>query len=50
MRDRDGQPLTDENGRSRYRSSIRWASRELQDGFSAAVVELVRAAHPGARS
>ena len=48
MRDRDGQPLTDDNGRIRYRTSIRWANRELQDGFSAAVVELVLAAHPSA--
>ena len=41
-------PLTDDNGRIRYRTSIRWANRELQDGFSAAVVELVLAAHPSA--
>jgi hypothetical protein len=50
MRDRDGQPLTDGNGRARYRSSIRWATRELQVRFSAAVVELVRVAHPEALS
>ena len=48
MRDRDGKPFTDETGRSRYRSSIRWTSRELQDRFSTTVVELVLAAHPSA--
>lgn len=46
MRDRDGQPLVDDNNRIRYRSSMRWATRELQDRFSGAVVALIRAAHP----
>lgn len=48
MRDRDGQPLVDGNNRIRYRSSIRWATRELQDRFSAAIVALISTAHPGA--
>jgi len=48
MRHQDGQPLIDDNGRIRYQTSIRWASRELQDRFSAAMVEFVVAAHPRA--
>jgi hypothetical protein len=47
MRDRDGQPITDESGRNRYRSAIRWESRELQDRWSDAVVALVSADHGG---
>ena len=45
MRDRDGQILTDDNGKTRYRSAIKWASRELQDAFSAKLVELINAEH-----
>jgi hypothetical protein len=41
MRDRDGQPLTDGNGKARYQSQLRWESRQLQERFSACLVELV---------
>jgi hypothetical protein len=47
MRDGDGQPLKDERGKARYRSAIKWSSRELQDGFSAALVALIEAEHGG---
>ena len=33
------------DGKKRYRSSFRWASRELQDGFSEAVIAAVEAEH-----
>jgi hypothetical protein len=46
LRDQGGQPLSDASCRIRYRISIRRASRELQDRFSAAAVELVCTAHP----
>jgi hypothetical protein len=45
LRDYTGQPLKDERGKTRYRSAIRWASKELQDGFSAALISLVEAEH-----
>ena len=48
MRDRDGHPLTDANGRIRYRSSIRWENRQLQERFSAALVQLIQQGHPEA--
>jgi hypothetical protein len=48
MRERDRRPLTDANGRIRYRSSIRWANRELQERFSTALVRLVLQRHPEA--
>ena len=48
MRDREGAPLTDASGRVRYRSSMKWASRELQEGFSTALIELIRQRHPEA--
>lgn len=40
-----GQPIKDERGKTRYRSALKWASKELQDGFSAALIELVEAEH-----
>ena len=43
VRDADGQPLKDDRGKFRYRSLIRWSSRALQEGFSAALFELVEA-------
>lgn len=45
MRDADGQLLKDERGKTRYRSPLKWATRDLQDGFSAAVVAAVEAQH-----
>jgi hypothetical protein len=45
MRDATGQVLTDERGKPRYRSPIKWASRGLQERFSAALIALVEAAH-----
>jgi hypothetical protein len=48
MRDREGRPLVDANGKARYRSSIRWETRPLQDRFSDTLVALVLAAHPAA--
>lgn len=43
MRNGDGQPLRDERGKVRYRSPLKWESRDLQDRFSAALVELIEA-------
>ena len=43
MRDVDGQPLKDDRGKVRYRSPLKWTTRELQDGFSAALVGLIEA-------
>lgn len=40
-----GELLKDAAGKIRYKSQLRWASRELQDGFSAAVVAAVEAQH-----
>ncbi len=45
MRDMAGQALKDDNGRVRYRSSLKWATRELQDGFSAAVIAAIEGEH-----
>jgi len=46
--DRDGRHRSDTNGRHQYAPVAEWRSRELADRFSAALVELVRAAHPDA--
>ena len=48
VRDGEGRPITDGRGKSRYVSSIKWSTRELQDGFSEALIALVLAEHPGA--
>jgi len=45
MRDGEGQPVTDSRGKARYRSALKWTTRELQDGFSAAVVQAIEAQH-----
>ena len=46
MRDAEGQILKDAvTGKARYRSPIKWHSRELQERFSAALIELVEAEH-----
>jgi len=48
VRGADGRPITDDRGKPRYVSSIKWSTRELQDGFSEALIALVLAEHPGA--
>jgi len=45
MRDADGQPLKDDRGKVRYRSPLKWTTRELQDRFSDALVALIEAEH-----
>lgn len=45
MRDAAGQLLKDDRGKTRYRSPLKWATRELQDGFSSALVGLIEAEH-----
>jgi hypothetical protein len=41
----DGTLLRDERGKIRYARALSWRTRDLTDRFSAAVVNLVRAAH-----
>jgi len=41
IRDRDGQTIKDERGKARYRSMMRWSSRDLQDRFAAALLALI---------
>ncbi len=49
MRDGDGLPIKDNNGRTRYRTLIRWRSKDLQERFSAALIELIEeSTRPGA--
>jgi hypothetical protein len=45
MRDAEGQPLKDDRGKVRYRSPLKWTTRELQDRFSDALVALIEAEH-----
>jgi len=45
MRDAAGMVMRDDHGKIRYRSALRWSSRQLQDGFSAALVALIEAEH-----
>lgn len=45
MRDRDGKPVTGVDGKPKYISALRWSTRELQDGFSVAVIALIETAH-----
>jgi hypothetical protein len=47
MLDQDGRQVV-RDGKAQYATILRWRTRDLADRFSAAVVELVRAAHPGA--
>jgi hypothetical protein len=42
-RGRDGNSLKDEHGSPPYRPPLKWANRDLQDGFSAALIELIEA-------
>lgn len=41
MRDPEGKPLTGDNGKVKYKTSIRWATRDLHERFSAALIALV---------
>jgi hypothetical protein len=43
----DGMALRDDSGRIRYAAILKWRDRALADRWSAAVVALVRAEHPG---
>jgi hypothetical protein len=43
-----GQPLKDDRGKPKYRSSIKWQTRELQERFSAVILALIEAAYPDA--
>jgi hypothetical protein len=46
--DSEGRLRKDINGKAQYVALVEWASRELRDRFSNAVIELIRARHPGA--
>jgi hypothetical protein len=41
QRDRDGLILKDERGRAKYRSALRWRSRDLQDSFGAELIAAI---------
>ena len=47
MLDADGRQITNHAGHKQYAALLGWRDRDLADRFSAAVVELVRAEHPG---
>jgi hypothetical protein len=44
--DRDGRRKIDINGKATYTPVLEWRTRELGDKFAAAVVSVVRQAHP----
>jgi hypothetical protein len=48
MIDREGTALKDDKGKLRYSPIIEFASREIRDRWSAAVIEAMRSAHPEA--
>lgn len=48
MVDRDGRAMLDDNGKRRYQQLIEFATEEIRDRFSSAVVAALLAAHPGA--
>ena len=48
MIDRDGVAMKDTNGRVRYSPVVEFASKQVRERFSAAVVDALRAAHPEA--
>jgi hypothetical protein len=48
MIDREGVAMKDDKGKLRYSPIIEFASREIRDRWSAAVIEAMRAAHPEA--
>ena len=43
MRGHDGKILKDDRGKTRYRSLLKWKSRELQDRFSHALIAAIEA-------
>lgn len=45
QRDREGQILKDERGRAKYRSTLRWRDRELQDEFSRELIDAIERQH-----
>lgn len=44
----DGKPKIGTNGRPLYTSILEWRDRDLQDKFSAAVIDLILAQYPNA--
>jgi hypothetical protein len=46
--DADGRQKRDADGKLQYVPAVQWKSRELQERFSAALVQLVREQFPGA--
>ena len=46
--DKEGKHKTDANGKAAYVPVLEWKNRELNDRFSAAVVEIIRREHPDA--
>jgi hypothetical protein len=46
--DPDGRQKKDVSGKPAYVAILEWDSREVSDRFSAGIIALVRAAHPGA--
>jgi hypothetical protein len=47
MLNRDGATIRDDAGKVRYSPIITFASKELRDRFSAAIVDAIETAHPG---
>ncbi len=45
MRDAEGQVIRDDRGKIKYRSALKWATRELQERFSHALIEAIEAEH-----
>ena len=45
MRDADGQLLKDDRGKTRYRSPLKWSTRELQERFSDTLIKLIESEH-----
>jgi hypothetical protein len=45
--DTDGKQIVNHGGHRQYAAVLGWRDRDLSDRFSVAVVELVRAEHPG---
>jgi len=46
MRDADGRPLKDPvTGKARYRSPLKWSTRELQERFSETLIGLIESEH-----
>ena len=45
--DRNGRHV-ETNGKKQFAAILEWRSRELADGFSAKIIELVHQVHPGA--